>query len=65
MYMRKNASYETIVLIVMTGSPRVLDMRGLEARFVGNIHELIFWTQIWWNIKEFKIEDHDENIFII
>jgi hypothetical protein len=40
-------------------------MRGLEARFVGNIHELIFWTQIWWNIKEFKIEDHDENIFII
>ena len=63
--MRKNASYETIVLIVMTGSPRVLDMRGLEARFVGNIHELIFLTQILWNIKEFKIENHDENILII
>jgi hypothetical protein len=36
----------------------------LEARFVENIHELIFLTQIFWNIKEFKIENHDENILI-
>jgi hypothetical protein len=49
----------------MAGSFRVLEMRGLEARFVGNIHELIFLTQILWNIKEFKIENHDENILII
>ncbi len=50
---------------VSQSSLTVLDMRGVEARFVENIHELIFWTQVFWNIKEFKIENHDENIFII
>jgi hypothetical protein len=50
---------------VSQSSLTVLDMRGVEARFVENINELIFGTKIFWNIKEFKIENHDENIFII
>ncbi len=54
-----------MVRILMAGSLRVLEMHGLEARFVENIHELIFLTQIFWNIKEFKIENHNENILII